>query len=215
MSTAVLIFGVAACGGDSEDTEEPSLTASQVCDSALDSSAVAALTRMGNTEKFTELPGTMDSGEPSKFSLQRSAKTIHESKTQRNQCVVFKAGDKTGHPLIDVDFSAVTYHPRADEASQDETSENAIYPIGLYAKTHENANAAIYFKCSTQASGTAKKSTPYISASLTSAPGQVSVESTGRDLITILNAISRAMAKELGCASQAALPSQVPEPDTS
>ncbi|MFI7502943.1 hypothetical protein ACIBVL_31605 [Streptomyces sp. NPDC049687] len=214
MSAAALIFGVSACGGNDESTEEPTLTASQVCDSTLDSSATSALKRMGNTEKFTELPGTMNSGEPSKFSLKRSAKTIYEDMTQRNQCVVFKAGDKTGHPLMTVDFSAVNYHPRADDASQDEKSENVIYPIGLYAKTNGNASAAIYFKCSAQASGTAKESEPYIKASLTSAPGQVSVKSTGQDLVTVLNAVSRAMAEQLDCASEAALPTQVPKPTT-
>ncbi len=199
------MLSVSACSGNDNDTKEPTLTASQVCDSTLDSSAVAALKRIGNTEEFEELTGSADSGEPNKFSLKRAAKTVHENPSQRNQCWVYKAGDKSGHPLIAVDFSAMNYTPKADDVSENDESENTIYPIGVYAKTHENISASIYFKCSTQDT--------YINASLTTA-GQLSTKTTGRDLLTVLNAITRAMAKQLDCASEAALPSQVPEPKT-
>lgn len=207
----LLILSVSACSSNDSDEKETSLTASQVCDSTLDSSATAALKRMGSIDKFTELPGTMDSGEPSKFSLKRAANTVHEDMTQRNQCAVYKEGDASGHPLIDVDFSAVKHHPSADSASQEEESENVIYPIGVYAKTHEINSAAIYFKCSTQDAGKIKESTPFIHGDLYSTPDQISPKATGRDLMIVLNAITRAMAKQLGCASEAALPSQVPD----
>ncbi|MBT2677223.1 hypothetical protein J7E95_41860 [Streptomyces sp. ISL-14] len=211
VGATVLILSVSACSSNDSDKKEPSLTASQVCDSSLDSSAAAALRRMGSSEKFTELPGTMDSGEPNKFSLKRAANTVHEDMTQRNQCAVYKAGDTTGHPLIDVDFSAVKDHPSTDGASQEAESENVIYPIGAYAKTHENTSAAIYFKCSTQDAGKIKEPTPFIQGSLYSTPDQISPKTTGRDLMTVLSAITRAMAKQLGCTSEAALPSQVPD----
>lgn len=210
-SAAVLIFGVSACGGGNDEAEEPSLTASRVCDSTLDSSAAEALKRVGNTERFTELRGTNDSGESNTFSLKRAANTLHEDTSQRNQCVVFKAGDKTGHPLIDVDFSAEKHAPDANISGKDGNSEESFYSIGVYAKSSGHSSARLYFKCSTQDTEEPKGSTPYIRASLTSAPGQVSAKSTGRDLMIVLNAISRAMANKLGCASEAALPSEVPE----
>lgn len=206
MSAAALAFAVSGCGGVNDTNEEPRLTASQVCDSTLDSSASVALKRMGSTEEFTELPGTNDSGEPNAFSLKRASKTIHEKKTRRNQCVVFKAGEKNGRPLIDVDFSAEEHAPTPDPAAGDRNSEQAFYSMGVYAHSNGISSATLYFKCSTQETN----STPYIRASLTSAPGQISAKSTGRDLITTLNAISRAMTKQLDCMSEASLPNQVP-----
>jgi hypothetical protein len=205
---AVLIFGASACSGGDDGEEATSLTASQVCASTLDSSAAAALQRIGGTEKFTELPGTNDSGEPNKFSLKRAASTIHQDKTRRNQCFVFKAEDESGQPLILVDFSATKYDPTEDAPATDAGSGQTIYPFGVHAQTNDNSSALLYFECSTRGSGTA---TPHIRASLTSAPGQIAAKTTGRDLMIVLNAISRGMAKQLGCVSQAALPSEVPE----
>lgn len=209
MGLAILLSVVSACGGDNDNVDEPSLTASQVCDSTLDPSAAASLERAGATEKFTELPGTNDSGESSKFSLDRAAKSIHEDQTQRNQCVVFKAGDETGHPLVDVDFSAEKTAPNPATSAENEDSGQSFYSMGVYAKTNGISSATLYFKCSTQGTEEPKNSTPYIKSSLTSA-GQISAKTTGQDLMTILNAVSRAVAKQLDCASQAALPSQVP-----
>lgn len=210
MSAAVLIFGLSACGGGDDEKAEPSLTASQVCDSTLDSSATSALQRVGRTKKFTELPGTNDSGESNVFSLERATKTTHEDATQRNQCVVFKAGDEGGHPLINIDFSAAKSAPSPDSSTEDKDSDQAFYSMGVYAKSNGNVSATLYFKCQTQAPDTSNNSTPYIRSSLTSA-GQLSAGTTGRELMTILNSVSRAMAKELDCASQAALPAQVPD----
>ncbi|MFF4020957.1 hypothetical protein [Streptomyces sp. NPDC001843] len=158
--------------------------------------------------KFTELPGTGDAGRPNKFSLKRAASTIRKDQTQRNQCVVFKAGDKTGHPLINVDFSAAKYVPSKDTSAAGGDSGQAFYSIGAYAKTNRNISALLYFKCSTVSS---HESMSHIRASLTSAPGQIATQATGRDLMTVLNGISLGMAKQLGCASEAALPSRIPE----
>jgi hypothetical protein len=214
VGTAVLAFSISSCGGGDDAEEEPSVSATQVCASTLDSSAATALQHMGDTEKFTELPGVDDSGESNKFSLKRAASTIHNDVTQRNQCVIFKAGDKTGHPLINLDFSAEKYHPNTGKSADDEESVDAIYPIGVYAKTYGNVSATIYFKCSTHEPGKTQTLTPYVKAYLYSTPDQASSKSTGRDLITVLNAVSRGMAKQLGCASQAGLPSKVPNAGT-
>ncbi|MET7898119.1 hypothetical protein [Streptomyces mirabilis] len=203
LGAAVLFSGMSACSGDDSGKEESRLTASQVCASTLDSSAATALQRMGNTDKFTA-SGT----DP--FSLKQAADTIHDARTRQNQCWVFKAGDKTGHPLIAVNFSAATYDPSLDASTDDGKSKRASYPIGVYAKTDGKTSATLYFKCPSVKPGEAKYSTPHVKAYLYSTPDQVSAKATGRDLMTILNAISRGMAKQLGCASQAALPSKVP-----
>ncbi|WP_405480811.1 hypothetical protein [Streptomyces sp. NBC_00009] len=207
---ALAALGLVSCSdGDDGNKTEPSLTASQVCASTLDDSAAAALERMGDTEKFTELPGTSDSGEPNKFSPKRAADTLYKDMTQRNQCVVFKSEDTTGHPLISVDFSAVKHHPSTTTGGS-EGSDPSRYRMGVYAATHGTTGASLYFKCSTRNPDESGQSTPYVEAELVGLPDQLSAKSTGRDRMAVLNAVSRAMAKELGCASQASLPYQVP-----
>lgn len=133
---ALATLGLVSCSdGDDGKRAESNLTASQVCASTLDASAATALERMGDTEKFTELPGTNDSGKPNKFSLKRAADTLHNDMTQRNQCVVFKSGDTTGHPLISVDFSAVKHHP-STTTGDSKGSDPSRYRMGVYAATH-------------------------------------------------------------------------------
>ncbi|WP_159046379.1 hypothetical protein [Streptomyces sp. MMG1121] len=205
-----LILSVSACSGHHDSKQETTLSAFQVCDSTLDSSAVASLQRMGATEKFSELPGTDDVGHANKFSLRRAAGTLHDDITKRNQCDVFKSGDKTGHSLIEVDFSASRDHPSVNSSSVQGESENTLYPIGVYAKVHARTSATLYFKCTTYGSTKTADSTPYVRGYLYSTPDQASPNTTGKDLMVILNSISRSMAKQLGCASQAALPSRVP-----
>ncbi|SEE59220.1 hypothetical protein SAMN05216489_07294 [Streptomyces sp. 3213] len=165
---------------------------------------------MSETTKFTEIPGSDDSGQSNMFSLQNAASTVHKDQTQRNQCVVFKAGDKSGHPLIDIDFSASRYVPKTETPESGGDSEKTFYPIGAYAQTGNTSSALLYFKCPTQDPTRASGTTPYVRASLTSAPGQISAKATGRDLMTVLNSLSGAMAKQLDCASEAALPSEIP-----
>ncbi|MGW3101938.1 hypothetical protein [Streptomyces sp. NPDC001100] len=212
LGAIVMVFGVSACGGGDKSTDETDLTASQVCASAFDASAAKSLQRMGNTTTFTELPGSDDSGKSNKFSLKYAASTVHKGQTQRNQCVVFKAGDKSGHPLINIDFSASKYVPKTETSESGGDSEKTFYPIGSYAQTGGTSSALLYFKCPTQDPTKASDTTPYIRASLTSAPGQISTKTTSRDLMTVLNALSGAMAKQLDCASEAALPSEIPAP---
>ncbi|MGW6360344.1 hypothetical protein ACWFR5_35575 [Streptomyces sp. NPDC055092] len=207
---ALAALALVSCSdGEGGKKAEPSLAASQVCASTLDASAAAALMHMGGTEKFTELPGTNDSGKPNKFSLKQATDTLHTDRTQRNQCVVFKAGDTTGHPLISVDFSAVKHHPSTTTGDR-EGSDLSGYRMGVYATTHGTTGASLYFKCSTRNPDEPGKSTPYVEAELVGLPNQLSAKSTEHERMTVLNAVSRAMAKQLGCASQASLPYQVP-----
>ncbi|MFD7700975.1 hypothetical protein [Streptomyces caelestis] len=208
-ATVLLGSSVSACS-DGEQ-EDQNLTATQVCDFTLDASAAKALERMGATKIFGE--NYRNSGKnyrdnPESFTLARTAQMLHADTTQRNSCYVYKASTDTGHPLIHVDFFATDKYINPDPSLEKGESEDKFYPLGLYAKTHGTESATLYFKCSTQGGG---KKTPYVKATLFSASGEVSPKATGQDLMTILGTMSRALAKQLGCASEAALPTQITE----
>ncbi|MFF9163213.1 hypothetical protein ACF081_23585 [Streptomyces longwoodensis] len=197
---AVLTVSLSACSGESGDGEDATLTAAQVCDATLDSPAAASLKRMGATDKFKELPGTNEAGEPNRFSLKRAATGVNEGPAEQDKCTVFTSTDESGHPLIEVSFTAEGHAPTPDASA--EPAGSVLYPIGVYAKTNAKNSATIYFRCPT-------KDLMYVNASLYSAPDQTSPKTTDHDLMVVLNSVSRALAKQLGCTSQADLPAQV------
>ncbi|MCW5254461.1 hypothetical protein [Streptomyces sp. SHP 1-2] len=190
---------ISGCGENKE--RESHLTAAEVCASSLDQTAVRSLERMGETEKFDEASkGQLDS-----FTLERAYQRLNSRKIS-NTCYVTRAETKTDHPLIHVKFYPAPSHP---EPSQDDTEGDIVnYPFGAYAGTINGNSAALYFKCMT---GNEKKM-PYIWASLYSAPDERSKKATSKDLMIILNSMSRALAKHIGCADEAGLPAQVPAP---
>jgi hypothetical protein len=204
-AATILVFATFGCSAADDENKGEYLSASEVCDSSLDATAAAALKRAGGTKEFTELSGRNDDGQPNKFSLKRSAATLYKTFSLQNHCVVFKAGDDSGHPLISIELAARESSPEQYRGEPDDT----FYPMGTYTKTSNDTYALLYFKCSTKDPEGEKGSMPYIRAALSSA-GRISASSTGHDLMTILNAVSRAMAKTLGCESEAALPSRVP-----
>ncbi|MGH1556207.1 hypothetical protein ACRAWF_43875 [Streptomyces sp. L7] len=128
--------------------------------------------------------------------------------------VAFKAGNKSGHPLIAVDLSASKYVPKTGTSELGGDSEKIFYPVGSYAQTGGTSSALLYFTCRTQDPTKASSTTPYIRASLTTALAQISTKATDRDLMTVLNSLSGAVAKQLDCASQAALPAGIPAPES-
>lgn len=204
LAAVTLALGVAACGTSDHGTEEPELTAAQVCGSTLDASAAAALRRASGTDRFHELPGT------DKFSLELAARTLHNDPTKQNQCYVTKAEDKSGYPLITVNFSADDNRPKADITSGGGATGNTLYPLGVYAQTHGRNSAMIYFACPTRAPGKGASLTGYVQGYLYANAGQLSPDTRGEDLMVILNPIARGVAKQLGCLSKANLPVHVP-----
>ncbi|MEU3661930.1 hypothetical protein AB0E77_19580 [Streptomyces sp. NPDC032940] len=200
LAVAALTVTLSACSGDEQ--QKPTLSAAQVCASTLDESATAALERMGNTKNFRE----NYRGTPEGFSLASVARTLHDDATRRTGCFVYKADDDSGHPLVDVDFSATAMHAKPNSPSEAADPDSIFYPIGLYAKTQSTNSATLYFACSTRDGNT---ETPYVKATLYSSPDQVSTKANGKDIMTILNAMSRALSRHLGCESEAALPPQV------
>ncbi|WP_405887321.1 hypothetical protein OG739_26635 [Streptomyces longwoodensis] len=196
----VLAVSLSACSGGSGDGEDATLTAAQVCDATLDSPAATSLERVGATDKFKELPGTNEAGEPNRFSLKRAATGVTEGPAEQDKCTVFTSTDESDHPLIEVSFTAEQHAPTPDASA--EPAGSVLYPIGVYAKTNAKSSATIYFRCPT-------RGITYVNASLYSAPDQTSPKTTGHDLMVVLNSASRALAKQLGCTSQADLPAQV------
>ncbi|WP_338697049.1 hypothetical protein V2W30_15505 [Streptomyces sp. Q6] len=209
---AILISGCSSSSGNSSggETASAGVPAVEVCAGTLDASAVAALVRMSGTDRFDELTGTNDAGEPNKFSLGRAVKHLHEKTSRRSACTVYKAGDSSGKPLLEIDFSASLSHP------DDTTSgaSNVIYPLGVYAATGVNGSQ-LFFRCKTEANSADSYvgDSEYVKASMYSASGKIRGDSGGRDRMTVLNSVARALAKEAGCAQEADLPEKLPAAD--
>ncbi|WP_143079047.1 hypothetical protein [Streptomyces monashensis] len=203
---------IAGCGDDSKrgNKEESSkgVAASTICDGTLDTEAAGALQRLAGTNRFEEGTGTNEAGEPRKFSLRNTVEHLHDEYRKRGACWVYTAGDDSGEPLLEIRFSASSSHP---SASQKESSGQTRYPLGVYANTGPTG-ADLFFQCTTKAPskdayiGDAK----YVKAELLSTATKIQGDSSDKDRMLILNSISRKLAQEAGCASEADLPTTVP-----
>lgn len=203
----LVVTGVTACSNDSSEHGKPDvLAASQVCDGTLDTAAVTALERLGGTDRFTELQGTKAPGTPYKFSLELAARTLHDKPTEKNVCLIYKADGENDFPLLDISFHAQKSHPDLAEEDKASDSGEMFFPLGLFASAQGDDGTSLYFACPTEGSD---GKTPYVKAEMYSARGQVNPDGKGR--MTVLNSVSRALAEELGCATQAKLPAEVPD----
>ncbi|MFJ1615526.1 MULTISPECIES: hypothetical protein [unclassified Streptomyces] len=206
VSGALVLAAATGCSNES-DKGPDGLSASQVCDGTLTASAAAALERIGDTDRFTELTGTNDIGDPNKFSVKLAAKRLHDERGQRGQCNLYKVGNDSGYPLMVIDFEPVAKHPDSEKAKKNMDRDEIVFPLGLFAYTAGDNGAYLYFSCPTEGP---EGKTPYVKADMYTSKGQMNADSTGKDRMTILNAVSRGLAKELGCAAQAQLPAEVP-----
>lgn len=84
--------------------------------------------------------------------------------------------------------------------------------MGLYAQVGR-AGADLFFRCSTKAASKDAYigDTKYVKAELFSTASQLHGDSVDKDRMVILNAVSRKVAQEAGCATEANLPVRVPE----
>ncbi|AWL38714.1 MULTISPECIES: hypothetical protein [unclassified Streptomyces] len=208
---AALVVAITGCSGDSDERREKTLSASQVCDGTLTTPAADALERIGGTASFTELDGTDGEGDPNSFSVELAAKRLHSELGRRNECVLYKAGDQSGIYLLKVRFEPTESRPNPESSAKNGKGgdDSVAYPIGLYAYTPADSGAYLYFSCPTKGP---EGDTPYVMASMFSSENQTNPDSTGKDRMAVLNDVSRALAKELGCAAQAELPAEVPDP---
>uniref|UniRef100_A0AAU3GYQ6 Uncharacterized protein n=1 Tax=Streptomyces sp. NBC_01401 TaxID=2903854 RepID=A0AAU3GYQ6_9ACTN len=186
------------------------MASSQVCDGTLTGPAATSLERIGDTDRFTELTGTNDIGDPNKFSLDLTAKRLHTKLGERSECSVYKAADDSGIYLLKIRFEPTASRPDPEKAShkQGAADNRTVFPLGLYAYVPEEDGASLLFSCATKGP---EGRTPYVMASLFANKHRVDAGSTAKDRMVVLNAASRAVAEELGCAAQAKLPAKVPD----
>lgn len=207
---AVLASGCSS-GSDSEgmSREQKGIPAHEICDGTLDPSAAAALKRMSGTNRFEELTGTNQAGEPDEFSVSRSVKHLHDEYLKQSECSVYRAGDGSVNPLFEVRFSASRYYPSGKADSSD---RKVRYPLGVFAQVGLNG-AGLFFRCSTKASTNDAYigDTDYVKAEMYTSTNRLRGDDKARDIMVILNSMARAVAEAAGCASQAGLPTRVPD----
>ncbi|MBK0376731.1 hypothetical protein I3215_28330 [Streptomyces sp. RB110-1] len=207
---AALIVGATGCSDDGDGgTGQTVRSSAQVCDNALKSSGQAALKSIGGTDRYTELTGNQQNGEPYRFSTSLAAKRLHSEFSKRNKCAVYRADGENDFPLLDIEFE-----PRlaAPKKVSDPGAKKLIYPLGAFASVKSKPGstyATLYFACPTQ--GPDGESS-HVMASLFVPKAQAHPGSTPDDRMAVLNDVARGLAEELGCADEAGLPARVPSP---
>ncbi|WP_225831632.1 hypothetical protein [Streptomyces sp. NK08204] len=171
---------------------------------------MAALEEISGVDRFEELGGENDFGEPNSFSLSRARRYLDTDGSQRTQCSIYKSPDKNGHPLLQIDFTKEKYEPtRESLGDASRAKDHVFYPLGALAYTAGGNTTSIDFLCR-EVKGTG--SMPYVNVSMYSAVDQIRLGGTGKERMTILNSVARKFAKELGCLSEAHLPETIPSP---
>ena len=211
IAAAVVLVGGCSNNGDDSGTggQDTGVAAGKVCDGTLDASASAALRRLAGSDRFDELTGTNEAGEPNTFSVSRAVKHLHDEYVKRSACRVYKSGDNSDQPLLDVRFSASSNHPSASaEAS---TGDRVSYPLGVYALAGSNG-ADLFFRCTTKATtdNASVGDTNYVKAEMSAVANNMHGNSVDKDRMVVLNSMARAVAEAAGCTSTAGLPAQVP-----
>ncbi|MFH8775230.1 hypothetical protein [Streptomyces sp. NPDC017958] len=210
-AVAVLVGGCSN-GSGKGDRREPNtdVAADRICDGTLDSAAAAALRRLSGTDRFDELSGTNEAGEPNAFSLSRAVKHLHDEYLKQSACRVYKSGDESGTLFLEVRFSASSNHPASSEKQSG--GDRVRYPLGVFAQAGLYG-ADLFFRCETKptSENAAIGSTNYVKAEMTAAANRMRGDSVNKDRMVVLNSMARAVAEDAGCTSSAALPTQVPE----
>ncbi|MET7434850.1 MULTISPECIES: hypothetical protein [Streptomyces] len=124
---------------------------------------------------------------------------------------MYKTGDESGKPLLEIRFSASQSYPAPSEKDAD--GSKVRYHVGLYAQVGRDG-ADLFFQCPTRAASKDAYigDTKYVKAELYSDNAQLHGDSAVNDRMMILNSVSREVAREAGCASKAGLPTAVPNP---
>jgi len=209
---AAAIF-VTGCSNNSDDSDtagqDTGAPAGKVCDGTLDPTASAALRRLAGSDRFDELTGTNEAGEPNTFSLARSVKHLHDEYTKRSACRLYKSGDNSGQPLLEVRFSASSNHPSVSTKAS--SNARVSYPLGVYALVG-SSGADLFFRCPTKATtdNASVGDTNYVKAEMSAIADNMRGNSVNKDRMVVLNSMAKAIAEAAGCASTAALSTQVP-----
>ncbi|MEV6056428.1 hypothetical protein [Streptomyces sp. NPDC052107] len=204
---------VGGCGDNSKKGDKEAsgtgVAAGTICDGTLDAAAVEALQRLAGTSRFDEGTGANEAGEPRKFSLRNAVEHLHDEYRKRSACWVYKTGDDSGEPLLEIRFSASNSHPSATQ-KKESSSHQTTYPLGVYANAGPDG-ADLFFRCATKAPSKDSNisDTKYVKAELYSAAAKMRGDSIDKDRMVILNSVSRKLAQEAGCATEANLPTAV------
>ncbi|MFE8913673.1 hypothetical protein [Streptomyces globisporus] len=204
----LILLTATACTDDGSG-KEATLSASQVCDSTLTPPAAKALEHLASTERFTELSGTDQQGEANEFSLELAAKRLHGEVKKRNICMVYKAGNDSGIPLLKIEFEPTENHPVPEGEVRKADKDRIVFPLGSYAEVNGDSGANLYFACSTRGP---EGTSPYVWARMYSSGGQLAPGSSPENRLAVLNDVARGLAEQLGCSDEAALPDRVPSP---
>lgn len=142
--------------------------------------------------------------------MQNAVRHLHDEYRQRAACWVYKTGDESGKPLLEIRFTASQSYPAASD--KEAGSSKTRYPVGLYAQVGRDG-ADLFFRCPTRAGSKDAYigDTKYVKAELSSTGAQLRGNSIDKDRMVILNSVSRKVAQEAGCASEADLPAAVPD----
>ncbi|MFE8946508.1 hypothetical protein [Streptomyces sp. NPDC007856] len=204
---------VGGCGDNSKKGNKEELgtgvAAGRICDGTLDTTAGEALQSLGGTSRFDEGSGTNEAGEPRKFSLKTAVEHLHDEYRKRSACWVYKAGDDSGEPLLEIRFSASSSYPSATQ--QESGGHQTRYALGVYAHAGPNG-ADLFFRCTTKAPSEEAYvgDTRYVKAELYSTAAKMRGNSIDKDRMVVLNSMSRKLTQEAGCSSEAGLPAVVP-----
>ncbi|WP_344567297.1 hypothetical protein [Streptomyces axinellae] len=168
------------------------MSAAQVCDSTLDSSAQSALRKITRREKFEE---------PHRFNVSRAVESLRKSK-RTDDCTIFPTEDGDT-PDIQVNFDVRDEVP--DWEKEGARNGETFYDAGALTRATKNG-VDIFFTCHT---ADQKGGSGVVKGDLWS-PAATTKEDHYR-LVTILNSISRSLAGELGCGSETRLHKRVPQ----
>ncbi|CAM5251410.1 MULTISPECIES: hypothetical protein [Streptomyces] len=166
---------------------------------------------LAGTDQFDESTGAGEAGQPHTFSVRSAVRHLHDEYRERTACWVYKTGDDSGKPLLEMRFSASQSYP--SPSGKDASGSQVRYPVGLYAQVGRDG-ADLFFQCPTRAASKDAYigDTNYVKAELYSSRDQLRGDSVDKDRMVILNSVSREVAQEAGCAAQAGLPTAVPNP---
>jgi hypothetical protein len=204
-----MLMGGCSSGSHTSDaeSEKAGTPASNLCDGSLDAAAADALQRLAGAERFEEATGVNQAGRSNKFSVSRSVKHLHDEYRNQSECSIYQIGDDK--PLFQVRFSASASYP---SGNGDSGERKTRYPIGVFAQVGSNG-ADLFFHCPTDAP--AKDAyigdTDYVKAEMYRDTYRLRGDTEARDVMVILNSMARAVAEAAGCASQAGLPTRVPD----
>lgn len=205
----LLVAGLTACGeGGTGSADKPAVRpASRICDGTLKGAGGTALRKIGGTDEYWESEGSDENGDPYKFSVKATAKKLREG-TRGGGCRIYLGDRDSDFPLIDIGFvaSAVSPDP-AQPAGSGDDPDKIIYPLGSYAAVGKDEGALLYFTCP---SAKSRKAGGFVKAEMYLAEGMADPTGTAEDRMAVLNAVARGLAEELGCATEADLPTTVP-----